>query len=364
MADIRWEDEIFGKVAQQDWIDVGAQVPTRQSDPIDGLFGDEKTENLVAHWETIANEYQIPMMAQFHGFDTEAQTTFRVPIDSHNIEKGLIKVKLNQSERLRALKNRGVIENEALYNYVLDDGIRLADQVITRTKVAKNELMATGKITIKENNLNLTVDYGVPEEQTALTLDLGAGADKDILSQLQDIKDMADDAGVTINGIMTSSKNITKLRKNETLQKAIYGSIGAGALLTNAAISAFLNEEYGITQIITNDLQYGASASEVETGRPKVQQKKYYPQDKMTFFATNPNGRMGIGLWGNPPEVDMGQFYPEGGSSISPYVFITQKMEWDPAVLWTKASGLFMPVLYNPNSLFIATITETETEGA
>jgi hypothetical protein len=28
-------------------------------------------------------------------------------------------------------------------------------------------------------------------------------------------------------------------------------------------------------------------------------------------------------------------------------------------VLWTKASALFMPVLYNPNSLFVATATET-----
>ena len=359
MAEIRWEDDIFGKVAQQDWIDVGAQVPTRQSDPIDGLFGDEKTDNRVAHWETIASEYQIPMMAQFHGFDTEAQTTFRIPIDSHNIEKGLIKVKLNQSERLRALTRAGVQGDQALYNYVLDDGIRLADQVITRTKVAKNELMATGKITIKENNLNLTVDYGVPSAQTALTLDVGDGASEDIMAQLQSIIDMASDAGVVINGIMTSSKNITKLRKNGALQKAIYGTLGAGALLTNAALSAFLNEEYGITQIVTNDLQYGASASEIETGRPKISQKRYYPTDKITFFATNPNGQMGIGLWGNPPEVDMGQFYPTGGSTVSPYVFITQKMEWDPAVLWTKASGLFMPVLYNPNSLFIATVSET-----
>ena len=77
----RWEDNIFGKVSKQDWLDVGAQVPTRQNDPIDRLFGDDKTDNLVASWESIASEYGIPMMAQFHGFDTEAQKTFRIPID-------------------------------------------------------------------------------------------------------------------------------------------------------------------------------------------------------------------------------------------------------------------------------------------
>lgn len=354
---MRWEDNIFGKVAQADWIDVGAVPPTRQTDPIDGLFGDLKTDNLVAQWESIASEYQVPMMAQFHAFDTEAQKTFRIPIDSHNIEKGLIKVKLNQSERLRALTNRGVQGDNALYEYVLNDGIRLADQVITRTKVAKNELMATGQVTIKENDLDLTVDYGVPNDQIGLSVDVGASSD--VMSDIQDVIDAATDKGVVITGMLTSRAVISKLRKNAGLQIAINGNIGAGVLISNSALSTFLNEEFGIGQIITNDLTYGASATYDANGRPSITQARYYPQNKITFFAANPNGTLGTGLWGDPPEVDMGQFYPTGGSAVSPYVFISQKMEWDPAVLWTKASGLFMPVLYNPNSLFIADVTET-----
>lgn len=35
-------------------------------------------------------------------------------LDSHSIEKGLIKVKLNQSERMRALQGAGVVQAEAL----------------------------------------------------------------------------------------------------------------------------------------------------------------------------------------------------------------------------------------------------------
>lgn len=350
----KWEDNIYGKVRKEDWIDVGATAPTRQSDPIDGLFGDLKTDNLVAHWESIAAEYQIPVMAQFHGFDTEANTTFRVPIDTHNIEKGLIKVKLNQSERLRQLTRSGVQGDDRLYQYVMQDGIRLADQVITRTKVAKNELMASGKVTIKENNLNLTVDYGVKAAQTAFTLDLGVNADID--AQIQQIVDAALDAGVTLTGMMTSRKNITKMRQNVKLQKTINGNIAEGALLKRAALEEHLAEEFGISTIITNDLTYGADAKIGASGRPVITQKRYFPVDKVTFFAANAGGKMGTGLWGDPPEVDMGQFYPVGGSSVSPYVFISQWMETDPAVMWTKASGLFMPVLYNPSSLWIATV--------
>lgn len=188
MADIpQFENGIFGLVSSKEWLDVGFNVQ-RQNDPIDGLFPDERTNNIVAYWQQLANEYQVPMMAHFHGFDTEANQTFRVPVDTRNVEKGLIKVKLNQSERMRELMRSGV-RQDAMYDYVLRDGVRLADQVVTRTKVAKNELLATGKVTIKENNLDLTVDYGVTAEQTALELDLSV--DADIPAQLQQIVDRA-----------------------------------------------------------------------------------------------------------------------------------------------------------------------------
>jgi hypothetical protein len=355
MPSVKWEDNIFGKVAKEDWLDVGTQVPTRQNDPIDSLFGDEKTDNLVAKWESIAAEYSIPVMAQFHGFDTEAQKTFRIPIDSHNIEKGLIKVKINQSERLRALTRAGVTGDQKLYEYVLHDGIRLADQVITRTKVAKNELLATGKVTIKENNLDLTVDYGVPAEQTAYEIDVTQ--DADVASQIQEILDAATDAGVTINGMVTSKKVLTKLRNNNYLQTAINGNVGAGAMLRKNQLDDFFSDEFGIDTIITNDLNYGASATIGANNRPVITQARYYTQDKITFIASNPGGKLGVGLWGDAPEADAARFYDVSGSAVSPYVYIMQWMETDPTVLWTKASALFIPVLYNPNSLFIASVT-------
>ena len=350
-----WEKNIFGMIPEAEWLNVGFNV-TRPNDPIDTLFGDLRTDNLMAQWQTIASEYQIPVMAQFHGFDTEAQTTFRVPIDTHNIEKGLIKVKINQSERMRALIRSGVRE-DALYDYVINDGVRLADQLFTRTKVAKNELMATGKITIKENDLNLTVDYGVPAANTAYTLNLNFAADID--AQIQAIIDDATDKGVIITGMLCSRKVITKMRNNAQLQKAINGNVGAGALIARTALEAHMSEEFGIDRIITNDLTYGASAAIDANGRPVITTQRYFPEDKVTFFATNPGGKMGVGLWGDPPEVEAANFYSVKKDAANPYVHVMQWMETDPTVLWTKASGLFMPVLYNPDSLFIATTADT-----
>lgn len=359
---IKWENNILGFVPRTDWLDIPFQI-TRPGDPADVLFNDLKTPNLVAEWESIASEYQIPVMAQFHGFDTESQTTFRVPIDHHNIEKGLIKVKINQSERMRALLRSGVQGDTALYDYVINDGVRLAEQVITRTKVAKNELLASGKVTIKENNLDLTVDYGVPQAHTQLTLDFGAGADKSIPDQIQDIVDAALAEGVILTGIYTSRQNVSKLRQNADIQKAINGVNMEGVLVSRNALEAYLSDEFGINQLVTNDLTYGASATIGSNGRPSISTERYYPADKVTFFAANVGGRLGTGLWGDSPEADVAQFLDVSTSGESPFVYITQWSEQDPAVLWTKASSLFMPVLYNPNSLFIASVTSTPAQG-
>ena len=362
---MKWEDNILGFVPRKDWLDVPFQI-TRQGDPIDGLFGDQKTANLVAEWESLASEYQVPMMAQFHGFDTEAETTFRAPIDTHNIEKGLIKVKINQSERMRALLRSGVQGDETLYDYVINDGLRLAEQVVTRTKVAKNEVLATGKLTIKENNLDLEVDYGVPAANLALTLDVGDGATDDLPSQLQDIVDNALANGVTLTGFVTSGKTVSKMRKNLAIQKAIHGEYGAGQLLSNSELRDYLLNEFGLSQIVTNDLTYGASASYGADGRPIIQTARYFPKDKVSFISTNVGGSIGVGLWGDPPEMDSDVMrYLDGNASgYNPYVWITQWAENDPAVLWTKASTLFIPVLYNPTALYVATVTDTPADGA
>jgi len=347
-------ENIVGLIPEAEWIDVGMNV-TRPNDPIDTLFGDERTNNLVAKWQSIASEYNVPMMAQFHGFDTESMKTFRAPVDTHNVEKGLIKVKINQSERMRELLRSGVQQNE-MYEYVINDGVRLADQVVTRSKVAKNELMATGKVTIKENNLNMTVDYGVPAAQLGLTLNLAN--DADVPGQLQTIVDDAAAAGVVLNGMYLSRKNMTKIRQNKALQTAVNGNIGAGAIVRNQDFIDYMAAEYGINTILTNDLQYGADFTESKsTGRPKITNKRMYPNNKVSFFATNPGGRIGVGLWGDPPELDFAGQYQVGASGVSPFVYVTQNYEWDPAVLWTKASGLFMPILYNPNSLWVATVS-------
>ena len=355
MANFR---NLYGMVEEADLLQTGFMV-NRPNDPLEGLFTDQQTDHLVATWYTIASEYQIPQMAQFHAFDTIAQKSERAPIDEHNVEKGLIKVKRNTSELLRQLIGKGVNVESQLYDYVMDDAASLADQVVTRAKVARAELLATGQVTIKENNLDVTVDYNVPAAHKNLSFDLGAGATDDILTQIQDIVDLATASGVTINGMVIPRAVMSKLRSNTAVQTAINGNVGAGAMVRNGAMTAFLQEEFGIEQVITDDLTYALPYTTRSSNRPSVTTKRYFPSNKVTFFGTANGMRLGAGLWGVPPEVEIARFADVSGSTISPYVYLTQWAEQDPAVVWTKASALYMPVLFNPNALYIASVTET-----
>ena len=349
----------LGMVQPADLLTTGFQI-SRPVDPLEGLFDDQQTDNLVATYHTIASQYMIPQMAQFHAFDVPAQKSLPVPIDEHNVEKGLIKVKRSTTELLRDLTRRGVTVEEQLYDFVMDFAADLADQVVTRTKVARAEVLATGKMTIKENGIDLTVDYGVPSANLALTLDVGAGASTDVPSQLQTIVDNAADVGVTITGIVTSRSVLTKLRQNLAIQKAIGGVNMQGALVSNAQLRAWLSDEYGIDQIITDDLTYSTPYTIGSNGKPVVSSKRYFPKNVVSFFGTANGMKLGSSLWGVPPEEELGSYYDTAGtSSQSPYVYMTQWSEKDPAILWTKASALYIPVLYNPNSLYVAKVIET-----
>lgn len=356
MAIENFENGIFGMIPAEAWLQVGYDV-TRLDDPVDELFGDIKTDNLVAYWESMASEYNIPVMAQFHSFDTESQKTIRYPVDVHNVEKGLIKVKIDQSERLRALIGRGVTRNSELIERVLNDGYNLAEQVFTRSKVAKNEVLFTGKMTIKENDLDATVDYGVPAANLAKTIDFGEGATSPVDEQLLALTEEAESNGVPLNGIYTSASALNKFRKSANIQRAINGANMVGQLVRMNDLRAYLADEFGINRIYVNDAIYSKPLTMGANGRPVVTSRRYYPVDKITFFSAT--GKLGDGLWGDPPEVSASKFMDVSGSAVSPYVYLSQYAETDPAVIWTKASALFMPVLYNPNALYVASVQET-----
>lgn len=344
--------DILKLITQADRLDFSQNLSIARPNYLgDRLFPDQKTESLLAEYLRLADGASLPVMATVHAFDTEAEIGSRPGIDKVEIEKLFIKRKINQTERMRLLADHGVYADDAIVRYVFDDMRMMADSIKVRTEVAKMEVLSTGKMSIKENNLNLSVDYGVPADNVAYELDLSATAD--IVGQIQAIVDAAASKGHTIVEMVTSTKNIRKMSQNKGIQTLIFGTAGQGAFVTRSLLSGLFADALGFGTITTNDATY---KYQVQNGSEVT--KRFYDEDKVTFISAP---TVGVGLWGvTPEEADYGQY---GEKSAQQYITITQWATQDPVAVWTKASGVFIPVLPDPGGLFVATVTEPTDSG-
>lgn len=339
--------DILQLVSNKDLLDFSQNLSIKRNYMGDRLFPDIKTQNLQAEFYRLSDPLQIPKMAKVHGFDTEASIGTRPTFEKVMLEKMLIKEKINQSERVRLLKDTGV-DQASLVGYVYDDMGRLAESVKTRTEVMKMELIQSGKIKVKENGLDFTVDYAVPAgNKKAYTW---TAADHDILADIQEMVDIAKNAGQTVTKVITSTKIVGKLRVNQSIQKAINGTAnGLGIFISLSQINALMNDMFGFV-IEVNDERYS-----YETAAGAITTKRYLEEGKFVMVATLANGTAGAGLWGvTPEESTMG---PWTAASSQQYITINQWATADPVATWTKASGVFIPAMPNSNGLVIGTIT-------
>lgn len=312
----------------------------------DTLFPDQKTQNMTAEYLRLAGGASMPVMATVHALDTEAEIGSRPVFDKSRIEKLLIKRKINQTERMRLLVENGVYSDDAIVRYVFDDMRLMADAVKVRTEVAKMEVLSTGKMSISENRLTLNVDYGVPAAHTAYELDLGP--DADIIGQFQAIVDDAADEGKTITAAVTSNRIVRKLAANKGIQTSIFGTVGQGTYVPTDRLQTLFSQLFGFSTINTNDTRY-----KVQRADGAEEAKRFFPENKISFIASGGGSGLGVGLWGvTPEEAEYGQY---SAKSADQYITITQWATPDPVAVWTKASGMFIPVLPDPNALFVAT---------
>lgn len=314
----------------------------------DRIFPDQKTENLKAEYLRLAEGAGIPVMATVHAFDTEAEIGSRPVFDKTEVEKLLIKRKINQTERMRQLTENGVYADDAVVRYVFDDMRLMAEAVKTRTEAAKMEVLATGKLTVRENNVDMAVDYGVPAKNTGYKIDFGPEAD--IVGQLQAIADAAASSGNALTEMVTSTKILRKMAANRGIQTMIYGTVGAGTYVPAQRIQTLFSELFGLGLLTTNDLRY-----KTQTASGKETTQRFFPEDKAAFLSSGPAAGFGVGLWGvTPEEAEYGQYSEK---SADQFITLTQWATPDPVAVWTKASGLFIPVLPNPGGLYIAADT-------
>ena len=337
--------DIMKLVETKDLLDFSQNFNVTRSYLGDTLFPDVKTQNMKAEFYRLSDQRMLPTMAQVHALDTEAHIGQRPTMEKVQLEKMLIKEKINQSERVQMWLENGANSN-SIVNYIFDDVARLAESVKTRTEVMKMEALCTGKITVDENGAKFNVDYQVPSSNK-ITFNW-ADTTADILGDVQNLMDTARLNGQRITQFVTSTKVIALLRKNEGIQTSIYSALGKGTYVSNTLLQQLFNDMFGVTFII-NDEYY-----RYEGKKGVLNTKRYFDEDKLIAISPLANGTLGAGLWGSTPE-ERAQG-PWTSKSSSQYITTVMWEEPDPVAVWTKASGMFIPVIPNPDGLYIGTV--------
>lgn len=303
------------------------------------IFPDTKTQYLKAEYYRLMAGQRLPEVAFVHALDTEAEIGSRPGFEKVLTEKLFIKRKINQSERLQQAIENGVPDDNNLKKFVFDDAANLFEGVVARANVMKGQFLSTGIVKIKENHVDMSIDYGVTSD-AKVTLTDWSKPDADIMGDISKMVAIAENNGYVINKALTSLKMINYMRNNTAMQTAVLGAANK-RLLTKQELTNLLMQEYGFTiDRCDEKYRYRKADGTLKTGR-------YFKEDVFTLYEANANGSFGSGLWGvTPEELEYRQFIQKENRS-----FVTLSM-WatpDPVAVWTKASGMFVPVAPKAN---------------
>ena len=305
------------------------------------LFPAVKTENLKVSAMRVVEGGTLPVMAMVHSLDSEARIAERTNFEEINFEQFLIKEKINQTERIIKYLGHKASDNE-VKAFVYDDFNLVMSDVLTRIEVANMELLSTGKISIKENNVTKELDYRLPINNK-ISFANWSDPDHDIIGDIRTIKKNAKAMGVTLARAITSEKVLGYITSNNAVKSMWEKKTD---IMTDEAVLTWLSQQFGI-EFVTNDEVY-------KTGRLSGETKRFFKEDTISFLDTR--GTLGQGFYGvTPEELELN----DGKYSFNQkmMVALTQWKHPDPVAVWTKASALYVPVLKNVNGLFIATVS-------
>lgn len=330
-------------VTKRDMVDFASNYNPTTPSLLDQLFPNEKTQNIeLAYIRAKKNQYT--QMAEVHAEDTEAKIATRVPFSAEAVKKFLIKEKIALNEEYARLADE-LKDNQVVKSYVFNDAGNMSDRVRTRTLVMKAEALYTGKVTVKENNLDITLDYKVPLTNFK---SFNWASSPDIFGDIKSIVDDADSKGYKLTRAVTSPTIMAKIQMDPTVRGAIFGANSA-RIPTKNDVKAFLMEQFGIAFVEFNDSYIYEQANGTRVT------KKYIPENKICFFGGNVTEIIGKGFYGVTPEERNARLNVNQSKNI--YIMNTIWDEEDPVATWTKASAIFVPVLSDPDNLFVATVT-------
>lgn len=297
--------------------------------------------------------------AQFRPFDTEspvgarpgfARVRGRIP----PISKKMV---LMEEENLLAdaLRRQQTLTPEmedAIYN----DAKNLTRDILDRIEYARGQVLTTGKVTFT-NDLGFEVseiDYGIPGGNFVTTPG-AAWSNTGASVPITDMQGWITNTYMPANANkkpaigLTDTATLLNLTLNAQIRSfvVVAGAVGATLpVLTGAQVSAVLASQ-GLPPLVAVD----EVVNIVGVGDTRVipaGRVVFLPQPSDTFGETT------FGPTAEAIELARSNFLP---SASAPGLTGMNMRTFDPVHVWTKVSGLAIPVLKDPNSVMVADVS-------
>lgn len=319
----------------------------RQYPPLFGelLFPEVKRESL--EFDMIKGARMIPVVASVHAFDTESEIGSR-EASKEALKLALIKRKLPLTEKeIIALENpRTPAEQQYLMREVYNDIDSLVASVRARAEVMRMEAAADGTVTLDENGLSATIDYGVPADHKEVLsgTDVWTDPNSDPITMIQD---WVLTLGTNPRRALTSNTILTALLRHPKVISALFGN-GSGRVATKGDLNTFL-QSAGLPQIATYDNQY---RKQKDDGTYDL--KRYFPQNK---FVLLPGEALGETIYGpTAEEIRLMRDSSIQTQMVGKVLAMVYEENLDPVSTWTKAVATALPSFPMAGEVFQAKV--------
>ncbi len=307
-------------------------------------------ENLGLSYDFDINSLQLTEAATYRAYDTEAPFG-RTPGNQNRQGKlPPISRKLRVSE-FDQLTLFG--QTDAIGDKFEDYAERLGAAIAARVALAQGQAVETGTITLNENKLTFTIDFGRAAGNTVTAATVWttptANALGDLTTWAQTYRTLT---GVSPAVAMISSSVMAALQKNVSI-------IGAATGLAQAQLPAIISQDqvravfssYGFGQLIENDDQvvYNGSTQRIVSANKLI----WLPASGGVQLG-GVGGVLGSTQWGIPAEAINPTYGISGGEM--PGIFSAAFHDEDPEGHNVLASAIVLPVLQSANYTFAAQV--------
>ena len=238
------------------------------------------------------------------------------------------KVRLSEYDRLR-MQNAS---SDVLASAVLDDADRLTKNVAGRVELARSEALFAGSITLAENGVNATIDFGRTGTHDASASTVWSTTASAVpITDLLKARDLIRDAGGEPDVIVMNSSVYAEMIATDQV-KNLASSNGVNPSIVSDATLSSIFAAYGLPPV------------KVYSAKIKVAglSTKILADDKVVMYDRDGLGDTFTGVTAEQLELD-------NLRSLEPGIVAVSTTEWDPVSVWTKAAAITLPVLANPD---------------